>query len=104
MSKFDQFKLFSTIQLQRIDQKELQLRNEILDLQIQKEYLVKFLADMETIDLPIADERDIEEIGHFQKIILKKNIKKFTQKSSGSNGVYLCSLVIFFPLQSGFRH
>ena len=73
MSKFDQFKLFCTIQLQRIDQKELQLRNEILDLQIQKEYLVKFLADMETIDLPIADERDIEEIGHFQKIILKKN-------------------------------
>lgn len=73
MSKLDQFKLFCTIQLQRIDQKELQLRNDILDLQIQKEYLVKFLADMETIDLPIADERDIEEIGHFQKIILKKN-------------------------------
>ncbi len=57
MSKFDQFKLFCTIQLQRIDQKELQLRNEILDLQIQKEYLVKFLAEMEKIDLPIADDK-----------------------------------------------
>ena len=73
MSKFDQFKLFCTIQLQRIDQKELQLRNEILDLQIQKEYLVKFLADMETIDLSAVDNQEIEEIGHFQKMILKKN-------------------------------
>jgi len=73
MSKFDQFKLFCTIQLQRIDQKELQLRNEILDLQIQKEYLVKFLADMETVDLSAADKQEIEEIGHFQKMTLKKN-------------------------------
>ena len=73
MSKFDQFKLFCTIQLQRIDQKEIQLRNEILDLQIQKEYLVKFLADMETIDLSSLDAQDIELIGHFQKMILKKN-------------------------------
>tara|TARA_R100000008_G_C3586271_1_gene172583 strand:+ start:3414 stop:3638 length:225 start_codon:yes stop_codon:yes gene_type:complete len=73
MSKFDQFKLFCTIQLQRIDQKELQLRNEILDLQIQKEYLVKFLADMETIDLSAVDSQEIEEISHFQKMILKKN-------------------------------
>tara|TARA_Y100000310_G_C20275441_1_gene619995 strand:+ start:242 stop:466 length:225 start_codon:yes stop_codon:yes gene_type:complete len=73
MSKFDQFKLFCTIQLQRIDQKELQLRNEMLDLQIQKEYLIRFLADVETIDLSSLDSCEPGEIGNFQKITAKKN-------------------------------
>tara|TARA_B100000287_G_scaffold256264_1_gene240871 strand:+ start:1657 stop:1884 length:228 start_codon:yes stop_codon:yes gene_type:complete len=47
MSKFDQFKLFCTIQLQNINQREMQIRKELQDLQIQREYLTGFLQDMQ---------------------------------------------------------
>ena len=48
MSKFDQFKLFCTIQLQNIDQREIQLRKELQELNIQREYLVEFLQDLQS--------------------------------------------------------
>ena len=47
MSKFDQFKLFCTIQLQNINQREMQIRKELQDLQIQREYLTGFLQDIQ---------------------------------------------------------
>tara|TARA_Y100001973_G_C5178190_1_gene323322 strand:- start:717 stop:944 length:228 start_codon:yes stop_codon:yes gene_type:complete len=47
MSKFEQFKLFCTIQLQNINQREMQIRKELQDLQIQREYLASFLQDLQ---------------------------------------------------------
>tara|TARA_R110002020_G_scaffold37239_18_gene112607 strand:+ start:1031 stop:1255 length:225 start_codon:yes stop_codon:yes gene_type:complete len=72
MSKLDQFKLFCTIQLQKIDQREIQLRREIDDLSIQREYMTEFLASMQGGDIFELNDFTTEEVRIFKSIMINK--------------------------------
>tara|TARA_B100000214_G_scaffold369715_1_gene343232 strand:- start:895 stop:1122 length:228 start_codon:yes stop_codon:yes gene_type:complete len=75
MSKFDQFKLFCTIQLQNIDQREIQLRRELQELNIQREYLVEFLQDLQSNFSPSSSEFSESEIQLFRTLLIKTEIE-----------------------------
>ena len=75
MSKFDQFKLFCTIQLQNIDQREIQLRKELQEIAIQREYLTEFMQELHGPQLtdPLAPTES--EIEIFKSLLIKVDIE-----------------------------
>jgi|TARA_R110000824_G_scaffold5313_2_gene24650 hypothetical protein len=75
MSKFDQFKLFCIIQLQKVDQREIHLRKEIAELSIQREYLAGFLSDIENVGIFDMEGRSPQEIEIFRSLMLRTKTK-----------------------------
>jgi hypothetical protein len=75
MSNFDQFKLFCTIQLQNIDQREIQLRKELQEINIQREYLVEFLQDLQSNFVSSSTEFTDSEIQLFRTLLIKTEIE-----------------------------
>ena len=73
MSKFDQFKLFCTIQLQNINQREMQIRKDLQDLQIQREYLAGFLQDMQAGSLEDDIQLNQTEVQILRSLLIKTN-------------------------------
>ena len=71
MSKFDQFKLFCTIQLQNINQREMQIRKDLQDLQIQREYLAGFLQDMQAGSLEDDIQLNQTEVQILRSLLIK---------------------------------
>ncbi len=75
MSKLDQFKLFCTIQLQNIDQREIQLRKEIQELAIQREYLTQFMHELHDSRRSTICEPSESEIEIFKSLLIKVDIE-----------------------------
>jgi len=71
MSKLDQFKLFCTIQLQSIDQREIAIRKELSDLSLQREYLTEFLHDLQSSDIAGLSDFNQGEIEIFRSLLIK---------------------------------